>query len=81
MGYKTYTGVTPIVDYCSGEWGFAKLKKIDTVQNRVIRYFLATHIFSPNLAINGDMGWSSSQARWGGGKWKWADCGIDWLIW
>ncbi len=54
--------------------GFAKLENINTVQNRAIRYFLGTHRFSPNLAINGDMGWSSSQTRW-------ADCGIDWLIW
>ena len=68
LGYKTYTkpfetGVTPILDYCSGVWGAAKLDKIDTVQNRAIRYFLGTHRFSPNLAINGDMGWLSSQTR------------------
>ncbi len=70
LGYKTYTklfhtGITPILDYCSWVWGFLKLEQINTVQNRAIKYFLGTHRFSPNLAIN-DMGWSSSQTRWGG---------------
>ncbi len=71
LGYKTYTklfhtGVTP------------NLEKVNTVQNRAIRYVLGTHRFSPNFALDGDMGWSSTQTRWG---WKWVDCGIDWLIW
>ncbi len=48
--------------------GVCKAKKINTVQIRAIRYFLGNHRFSPNLAINGDMGWSSSQTKWGGGK-------------
>ncbi len=70
MRYKTYTKlfhtcVTPILDCYSGVWGVAKLEKINTVQNRAIRYFLGSHRCSPNLAINGDMGWSSSQTRWG----------------
>ncbi len=42
-------------------WGFSKLGKINTVHNRAIRYFLGTHRVAPNIAINGDMGWSSSQ--------------------
>ncbi len=45
LGYETYTklfhtGVTPILDYYLGIWGFVKLEKINTVQNRSIIYFL-----------------------------------------
>ena len=68
LGYKTYTklfhaGVAPILDYCSGVWGYKRFDKINTIQNRAIRYFLGVHRFSPNLAINGDMGWKSCKNR------------------
>ena len=68
LGYKTYTqlyhsGVTPILDYCSGIWGHQNFGKIDTVQNRAIRFYLGVHAFAPNLAVNGDMGWVSSGNR------------------
>ncbi len=70
LGYKTYTklfhiGVTPILEYCSGIWGVCKARKNNTVQNRAIRYFIVTPRFSPNLAINGDMGLSLRQTRQG----------------
>ena len=68
LGYNTYkksfmTGVAPILDYCSGVWGNGKLPKLDTVQNRAIRYFLGTHRFTPNVAINGECGWLPSDIR------------------
>lgn len=68
LSCKTYTkmfetGVVPILDYCSGVWGNGQLSKIDTIQNRAIHYFLGTHKFTPNLAINGDMGWVPSRVR------------------
>ncbi len=68
FGYSTYTklyesGVTPILDYCSGVWGYNKLEKIDTVQNRALRLYLGVHKFSPNHAINADMGWITSRVR------------------
>ena len=68
LGYKSYTkmyhsGVTPILDYCSGVWGYSAFDKINTVQNRAIRLYLGVHRFAPNLAINGDMGWTSSRVR------------------
>ena len=68
FGYGTYsklydTGITHILDYCSGVWGFNKLEKIDAVQNRAIRLFLGVHRFAPNKAISADMGWVSSQVR------------------
>ena len=68
FGYTTYTKmfdscVSPILDYCSGVWGYNKLEKLDTVQNRAIRLFLGVHRFTPNKAINGDMGWIPSRIR------------------
>ena len=68
LGYRTYTkmyeaGVIPILDYCSGVWGFKSFGKINTIQNRAIRFFLGVHSFAPNLAINGDMGWVSCHIR------------------
>ena len=71
LGFKTYTkmynsGTTPILDYCSGFWGFSKFYKIDTVQNRAIRLFLGVHRFALNDALNRDMGWMGSVRRKGG---------------
>ena len=68
LGFKTFTtlyysGVTPILDYCSSIWGSQKLEHIDTIQNRAIRFYLGVHKYAPNLAINGDVGWISSRAR------------------
>lgn len=68
LNLKTYsklynTGVTPVLDYCAGVWGYRNFLKIDTVQNRAIRLFLGVHNFAPNLAIQGDMGWESSRLR------------------
>jgi hypothetical protein len=68
LGFKTYTtlynsGVTPILDYCSGVWGFNVLENIDTIQNRAIRLFLGVHKFAPNKAINADAGWVHSRTR------------------
>ena len=69
VGYNTYTKmynscVVPVIDYCSGIWwGFKQFNKIDTLQNRAIRYFLGVHRFTPLLAINGEMGWTLSIYR------------------
>ena len=54
-----------MTDYCSSVWGFKQFSKIDNVQNRAIRYFLGVHRFTPLLAINGEMGWTTSiHRRW-----------------
>ena len=70
VGFKTYsklyyTCVVPVLDYCSGVWGFKNFDKIDMIQNRAIRYFMGVHRFTPILAITGDMGWVvSTNRRW-----------------
>ena len=68
VGFRTYSklyhsGVTPILDYCSGIWGYNNFKCIDDVQNRALRYFMGVHKFCPLPALEGDMGWRSSSVR------------------
>lgn len=68
VGFKTYSKmyyscVVPVTDYCSSIWGFKCYNKIDMTQNKAIRYFMGVHKFAPLLAINGDMGWISTQHR------------------
>lgn len=55
VGFNTYeklfhSCVVPILDYCSGVWGFKTYHSIEIVQNRVIRYILLrfTHIRAGN---------------------------------
>ena len=62
LGFETYStlynsGVVPILDYCSGVWGSNKYSKIESVQNRAIRFYLGVHAFAPDIAITGDVGW------------------------
>ena len=54
LGYQTFTnmynsGVVPIMDYCSGVSGCQNFGKIDTVQNRALRFYLGVHKFHPTL--------------------------------
>ena len=56
-------GVAPILDYCSGVWGYGKYHHIKSVQHRALRYFLGVHRYTPILAIQGDSGWFSSSYR------------------
>ena len=62
VGYRTFecmynSGVKPILEYCCSVWGHVKGSSIDCIQNRAMRYYLGVHKMSPNLALNGDMGW------------------------
>ncbi len=61
VGFKTYSklyhlGVIPILDYCSGVWGFKK-------GIPAIRYFLGVHSKTPILALEGDTGWLIIEVR------------------
>ena len=70
VGFNTYSNlfnscVVPVLDYCSGVWGFKSIDKIDMIRNRAIRYFMGVHRFTSILAITGDMGWVvSTNRRW-----------------
>lgn len=68
LGYNCFTKlyesfVDPIMTYGSGIWGFRQFTCCDTIQNRAVRIFLGVHRFAPNYAINGDMGWYSTQNK------------------
>ena len=68
MNYVTYTKlyencVNPVMEYCSGIWGFQKFNFCEQVQNRAIRIFLGVHRFAPTLALQGDMGWHLTHHR------------------
>ncbi len=56
VGFKTYSklyhsGVVPILDYCSGVWGFQKRDTCNKVQQTALRYFLGVHSKTPILAL------------------------------
>ncbi len=53
----------PNLDYTSEVWGFKQYTNIDTVENRAIRSYLRVHNFTPNMSIQGDMGWTDSSVR------------------
>ena len=64
VGFHTFTklynaGVTPVLEYSSGVWGYVKGEDIDHIQNRAMRYFLGVHRFTPIAGMHGDMGWVS----------------------
>ena len=66
--YGTYSKlfdacIRPILDYCSGIWGFKNYDQCNIVQNRAIRSFLGVHKYAANSAINSDMGWLPCQNR------------------
>jgi hypothetical protein len=55
--------LTPIMDYGAGVWGYKDYNHINTVQNRIARWYLGVHRFAPNLGVWGDMGWVPAQIR------------------
>ena len=69
FGIKTYEKlcnacVVPILDYHSSVWGYRDYSTIDSVQNKILRYFLGVHRFAPKLVINGDVSWLPAKERW-----------------
>ena len=50
--------VEPVLLYGAGLWGLSEQKRVNTVQNKVCRYFLGRCKNASNLASGGDMGWS-----------------------
>lgn len=62
VGYGTFTklynsGVKPILNYCSGVWGFQNWKSLQKIQNRAIRFYLGVHKFVSTPGLHGEMGW------------------------
>ena len=45
--------VAPMLSYGSGAWGFKDISKIDTVQNRAMKFHQGVNIFIPYNAVQG----------------------------
>ena len=55
----------PIIDYGASVWGQTEHSCINAVHNRACRFFLGVGRYTPNLAVQADMGWTSPwQRRW-----------------
>ena len=55
--------VQSIINYGAAVWGSTGYSCIAAVQNRACRYFMGLGKYAPNLAIQGDMGWSLPEHR------------------
>jgi len=59
------TLVQPIIDYGAAIWGHKSFSCIQTVQNRAMRYYLGVGRRTPNVALQGEMGWlGNDQRQW-----------------
>ncbi len=58
-----HSGVVPAMDYCAGVWAYRKHSSCSKIQSRAIRYFLGVHQKTQILALEGDMGWITSDVR------------------
>ena len=52
------TMVWSVIDYGAAIWGTREYACINAVQNRAERFFLGVGKYTPNAAVNGDVGWS-----------------------
>jgi hypothetical protein len=69
--YNVYTKlydsiVFPVIAYGAAIWGTDSYSCIDAVQHRAARFFLNVGKYTPNAAVEGDMGWMPMLAR----QWK-----------
>ena len=53
----------PVMLYGAGLWGSKEHKKLNTIQNRLCKFFLGVPKTSANVAVIGDMGLLSMQAK------------------
>ena len=58
--------VWSVISYGAAIWGTKEYSVINTVQNKACRFFLGVSKYSPNTAVNGDMGWVPPQIK----QWK-----------
>jgi hypothetical protein len=57
--------VQPIFDFGAGVWGQTEHGCVNAVHNRACRFFMGVGRYTPNLAVQADMGWTSPwQRRW-----------------
>ena len=70
MGIKSYetlyeSYVNPILNYGSAVWGFKDFDAPRTLQNRIMRFFLGVHKFTPLASVRLEMDWiEPKEKRW-----------------
>jgi len=50
--------VWPTISYGAAIWGTREFSCINAVQHRAARFFLGVGKYTPNAAVNGDIGWT-----------------------
>ncbi len=55
--------VHPIIDYVAVIWGTNQYSCISAVQHLVCQYFMGVGLYTPNAAVQGDMGWDMPAHR------------------
>ncbi len=55
--------VAPVIEYAAAIWGHKEFSCISTIQNRASRFYLGVSKFTPNAAVQEDMGWKTSWHR------------------
>ena len=68
FNYNVYTSlynstVKPILEYGSEIWGHKSYSCLNAVYHRACRAFLGVGRYTPNLGIEGDMGWEPPVVR------------------
>ncbi len=68
LPFRVFTNIydsraQPILDYGAAIWGHKSFSCIQAVQNRAMRYYLGVGRGTPNVAVQGDMGWSCNEQR------------------
>ena len=66
--YGTFTKlyestVTSVINYGASIWGTREYSCINIVQHRACRFFLGVGKFTPNAAVEGDLGWVPQEVR------------------
>jgi hypothetical protein len=69
--------VWSVISYGAAIWGTQDCSCINAVQHRAIRFFMSPGKYSPNEAINGDMGWKPPCVKqWSCVFRHWARCNV-----
>jgi hypothetical protein len=68
LGLKMYTKfydtcISPIMDYCSGVWGYDHNNKLHAIHLRTMRCYLGVNKYATKVAIEGELGWAAPQIR------------------
>ena len=80
LPYDVYTKlyescVVPVISYGAAIWGTKQFSCINAIHARAMRFFLGTGKYTPNTAVQGEMGWSPIHlAQWKSVCNHWSRC-------